>query len=155
MKIVWKLPRKSSIKFGFTLIELLLTVSIVTLLAVPVASVGTSFLTRNDLQNNVNEVVSALRTAQINSMSGKEDSTWGVAVTGTEIVKFMGANYASRDPNYDVKFTIPQKITISSFELVFDKLTGNPSSTQIITLGNEIGESHTVMVNEVGVVDVN
>ena|SRR3989344_7482496 len=140
---------------GVSIIELLLVVAIVTILAIPTAAVGSNFLTRNNLQNKTNEVVSSLRIAQIGSISGKEDSRWGVTVTPNQIVLFKGDTYILRDPLFDQTFSIPGSISITNFEVVFDKVTGNPSSTWLINVSNDIGESNSVSINEIGIVDVN
>jgi len=126
---------------GVTLIELLLVIS--------------NFLVRNNLQNKVNEVVSTLRTAQLNSISSKGDSRWGVTATTDDIILFRGDSYASRDPTYDEKFSIPKSVTVTSFEVAFNKLTGNPNQVLTVILSNNIGESYTVSLNEVGIVDLN
>jgi prepilin-type N-terminal cleavage/methylation domain-containing protein len=141
---------------GFTLIELLLVISIIAILGVVVASVGLRFTASNNLENKVNEIISSLRTAQINAMIGKEDSNWGVIVSGDEIVLFAGNSFSDlgRDTTYDQSFSIPGSISISSFEVVFTKPGGTPSSTQVISISSEVGESATVSVNEVGIINL-
>ncbi len=140
---------------GVTLIEILLVIAIFLIVGVTSGSIASNFLVRNNLQNKVNEVVSTLRTAQINSISSKADSRWGVTATASNIILFRGDTYATRNPIYDEKFSIPQSVTVTSFEVAFDKLTGNPNQVLTIIVSNNIGESYTVSLNEVGTVDVN
>ncbi|OGM20421.1 hypothetical protein A2714_01760 [Candidatus Woesebacteria bacterium RIFCSPHIGHO2_01_FULL_38_9] len=140
---------------GVTLIELLLVISIFLIVGVTSGSIASNFLVRNNLQNKVNEVVSTLRTAQLNSISSKGDSRWGVTATTDDIILFRGDSYASRDPTYDEKFSIPKSVTVTSFEVAFNKLTGNPNQVLTVILSNNIGESYTVSLNEVGIVDLN
>ena len=137
-------------KNGFTLIELILVVAIISILAASATSFGSNFLTRNNLENKTNEVVSSLRTAQVNAISSKEDRQWGVETTSSQIKLF-----AVGDSGFDQTFSVPASISISVENVVFDKLTGNPDSVSTITVSNNIGESNTVTVNEVGIVDVN
>jgi type II secretory pathway pseudopilin PulG len=143
-----------SVKKGITLIELLLVVAIMIVIAVSTASFGSAFLVRNRTDNKVNEVVSSLRTAQINAMSGKGNSQWGVYTTSTEIILFMGTSYASRDNTYDQTFFVPPSVSVSAAEVIFDTITGNPDATETISISNDIGESFSVNVNGVGIVDV-
>ncbi len=139
---------------GITLIELLLVIAIMTIIATSTASFGSSFLIRNRTDNKVNEVVSSLRTAQINAMSGKGNSKWGVYTTSAEIILFMGATYATRDDTYDQTFLVPASVSVSVAEVIFDTITGNPDATDTIFISNNIGESFSISVNEVGIVDV-
>lgn len=140
---------------GITIIELLLIVAIMLIISVTTASFGTSFLVRNNLKNNVNELISSLRTAQINAISSKEISRWGVNVSSDAITLYKGDSYISRDTNFDQDFSISETVSITQADMVFDKITGNPGLTQTYTLTNNIGESFSVSVNEVGIVDVN
>ena len=63
---------------GVTLIELLLVISIFLIVGVTSGSIASNFLVRNNLQNKVNEVVSTLRVAQLNSISSKGVNSLGV-----------------------------------------------------------------------------
>lgn len=147
--------KKEKISVGATLIELILVVAIVAILAAPIGAIGGNFLSRNSLQNSVNDIASAFRTAQIYAMNGKEDSKWGVSITGNVLTIFKGDTYSARDSTFDETSNISNRITVSSAEVVFDKLTGNPNSTQNISVSNEAGENHSITVNEIGIVDVN
>lgn len=137
---------------GFSLIEMLLVISITAIIGATTIPVASNFLARNHLKNKTNEVISSLRTAQINALSGKEDSQWGVNISTTQITLYKGSSYAGRDSAFDQSFNIPSIISITQAEVVFDKLTGNPDTTATITISSDIG-SNTVTVNEVGTVD--
>lgn len=139
---------------GVTLIELLLVVAIIVVVGVAIAPLGAGFLVRNQLENKTNEIVSSLRTAQLNSISGKEQSSWGVTITSNKIIMFRGSTYTSPGTAFDQSFTIPQSITITPVQVVFDPLTGNPNTPTTIVLTSNTGDSNTVVVNEVGTVDV-
>lgn len=139
---------------GVSLIELILVVAIISILVVSYSSIGSSFFVRNQLQNKVNELTSSVRIAQINTISAKGNSRWGVTVTGGQIVLFKGDSYALRDPIFDEKYSIPSSISITPFEVVFEKLTGNSTGALTITVSSNLGESTQVIVNQVGSVDV-
>lgn len=140
---------------GFTLIELLLVIALISLVGASTIPVGSNFLVRNYLKNKTNEVVASLRTAQLNSLAGKEDSRWGVKTTANQIILFKGSTYAGRDSAFDQLFAIPGSITITQTEVVFNRLTGNPvGGATTLTVASVIGSS-TVVVNAAGTVNVN
>jgi prepilin-type N-terminal cleavage/methylation domain-containing protein len=141
---------------GFSLLELILAVAIFAILggvtAIPFAS---RFFNKNNLENKTNEIVSSLRTAQMNSISGKEHSQWGVHIDSAKIIMFKGSSYAPPGTPFDQKYDIPGTITISPVDITFNALTGNASAVQTITIQDALGQHYIVSVNEVGSVDVN
>lgn len=139
---------------GVSIIELLLVIAIIAVIGATTIPAGAGFLVRNHLKNKTNEVVSTLRAAQINTLSGKEDSQWGVQISSNQIIMFKGASYSTPGTTFDQEYNIPASISITQTEIVFDKLTGNPDTTATITVSSNVGASNTVTVNEVGVVDV-
>ncbi len=142
-------------KNGFTLIELLLVVAIVSIIGVSGSAIGQRFLVTNYLENKTNELASILITAQLNSMSGKENSQWGVSVSGNQMTLFKGNSYITRDPSFDTSFNIPGSISITNDEVVFSRVVGEPDVVATYILTANDGSSSTVTVNEVGVVNVN
>lgn len=143
-----KLMVKSTV--GITIIELLLVVSIIAILSISTASFGLGFLYRNNLKNATNELVSSLRVAQINSMSGKVNSQWGVEVNATQIKM-----YAVDDPAFDQIFEIAGRVSITQDTVIFDQITGNADAPASFSISGNTGDSNVVTVNEVGIVDVN
>jgi GxxExxY protein len=140
---------------GFTIIELLIVIAIVAIIGGTTIPLGANFLVRSHVENKTNELVSSLRTAQLNTISGKEDSQWGVNITSTQIILFAGASYAARDSTFDQIFSIPGSVTITTDEIIFSKLTGDPDATASLTVSAGGAGNSTVSVNEVGTVDVN
>ena len=140
---------------GMTLIELLLVIAIIAVLGVSTMSIGQKFLVDNYLQNKTNELVATLRTAQLNAMSGKENSQWGVTVTNGQIILFKGSSYAGRDTDFDTSFKIPASIGITNDEIVFALVTGEPNKTANYNLSTNSGSGQTVSINQLGIIDVN
>lgn len=140
-------------KSGISIIEIILVIAIVAIIGAATIPLGAQFLNRNSLKNKTNELVTSLNIAQINAMSGKDDSRWGVTVSGNQIVMFQGDSYSTRNSTFDVTYTIPASVSITSFEVVFSKVTGDPDSAQNITVSSSQG-SKQVQVNQLGVVDV-
>ena len=142
-------------RWGFSIIELLLTISIIAILATSTTPVYTNFLARNHLENKTNEVISSLQTAKTNSISGKEDSQWGVNLS-TQIVLFKGTSYVGRDTSFDQTYDIPASVSISpTQEVIFNQLTGDPEAATTITISNNQNESNTITLNEIGTINVN
>ena len=124
------------IRAGFTLIELLLVVAIVSILGVSGSAIGQRFLVTNYLENKTNELASILITAQLNSMSGKENSQWGVSVSGNQMTLFKGDSFATRDSSFDMSFSIPNSISVTSDEVVFSRVVGEPDAVATYTLSS-------------------
>lgn len=143
-----RIKNKKTKKSGFSLIELILVVAIISIVGASTIPVGSRFLVQNNFRNKTSEIVSSLRTAQINTISGKEDRQWGVEISASTIKL-----YAVGDSAFDQTFSIPPSISITQNTIVFNKLTGNPTTTGSIVVSSSIG-SNTVTVNEVGTVDV-
>lgn len=139
---------------GFTLIELLLSVTILTLLVGLSLPVYESFVRRNDLDITTQTAVSVIRRAQTYARGVNEDSVWGVRFQASDISLFKGANYVTRDTNFDETLPLPSSMTISgTSEITFAKLTGMPSQTSTITLESSTNDTRTVTVNAEGMVD--
>lgn len=134
---------------GVSLIELILVIAIIALIGATSIPAGSAFLVRNQLRNKTYELVSTLRTAQINSLNGKEARQWGVEISASAIKLYAVDNSA-----FDQTYLIPGSISITSDTIVFDKLTGNPDSPASLTVSSNVGDSYQVSVNEVGTVNV-
>ncbi len=145
----------SQLDNGITIIELLIVIALIIMLGAATTPVLSNFLVRSYLQDKTNELVISLRQAQIVSLSGKEDSSWGVLTQGSTITIFKGNSFATRDQVFDQTFDVPQTISITEDEIIFSKITGNPDAIATFVVSNTIGESRTVTVNEVGTVEVN
>jgi len=139
---------------GITLIELLLVITIIAILGATVVPVSTNLLQRHFLKNKTNELVNSLSTARLNAMLSKEDSQWGVKTTSTQMILFKGSSYAGRDTAFDLVYDLPATISVTEIEVVFSKLTGDPSQTLSVTVSSQI-DSKTITMNAVGVVNVN
>ena len=134
---------------GFSIIELILVIAIIALVGAATIPVASGFLVRNSFRNKTNELVSSLRTAQINSINGKEDRQWGVEISTSNIKM-----YAVGVTDFDQIFSIPASISITQDTIVFEKLIGNPDTVAAIIVSSGAGDSSTVTVNQVGTVNV-
>ena len=141
-------------KKGFSFIELLIVIGIIAILGTTMAPIGSSLINRNNLRTKVDELVIALQSDRINSMTNKENSPWGVKTESQQIVIFKGNSYATRDQNFDEKFLYPKSMSITAIEIIFAQLTGLPSSPQTIQVNGPGSINKAVLVTEQGVINV-
>lgn len=149
------IKKKSSLKRnGFTMIELLLVVAIMGLVSGFSVPIYQSFLVKNDLDTAIISISQQIKRAQSLSVSGLEDSLWGIKLETGKAIIFKGSDFSSRDILFDEIFEIPKSISISGVnEIIFSKLYGNPSSFGVITLTSVNSDSRDIIINQKGVVD--
>ena len=92
---------------GFTIIEILIVIAIMAILGAAASPLYSNFLVRTYFRNKTNELVASLRTAQLNTIAGKEGSRWGVHISSSEIIMFKGASYVVPGTAFDYKYSIP------------------------------------------------
>jgi len=140
---------------GISLIELLLVVVIISTLGIFSASFYARFLTQNEVVNTVDRLIGSFRKAQVYSMMGKQNGTWGVRYTLSpkEITLYLSGNSA-----FDETYQINSNITISYSpdikDITFARITGLPSAAPTITIAGN-NSSKTITVNSQGVVSRN
>lgn len=137
---------------GVSFIELLLTIVILSSLGIMSAAFYSRFLTQNAVDSSVNQLVASFRKAQMYSMTGKQNGSWGVRYTASpkKITLYLVGN-SSFDESYDVN----DNITISGFaDITFARITGLPSATANITISGG-NSSKIIDLNSQGVVSRN
>jgi len=137
---------------GITVIELLIVILLISTLGVMSISFYGRFLTQNAVDNTTTQLVNSLRKAQIYSMTGKQNNTWGVRYTTTpkEITLYLTGNSA-----FDESFSVSSNTAISGFtDISFARITGIPSTFGTITISGN-NSSKTITVNEQGTVSRN
>ena len=136
---------------GFTLIELILVVAMMILLGTLSSTFAARFLTQNGVLNASDQIIGDIRKAQINAMTGKQNSNWGVNYSSNTITLYKGNSYATRQTAFDEKFSVSASINISGFsDVTFARMTGTPSATPTITISGS-GETKTITINSQGV----
>jgi len=137
---------------GVTLIELLLVVVILLTIVVLSAPFYSRFLTQNAVGNTADQLIASFRKAQIYSMMGKQNNTWGVKYTvATQKITL----YLSGNPAFDENYSVNNNITVGGFsDISFARVTGLPSGasfplTITITGGNN---TKTIQMSSQGVV---
>ena len=140
-------------KKGFTLIELLLVITLLLLLGTMGTAFTGRFLTQNAVENTTDQLVNNFRKAQLNAMTGKQNSNWGVNYSANTITLYKGTSYAARTVGFDEKFTTYASVSISGFsDINFTRETGIPSTAATITITDNKGSSNTITLNAQGAV---
>lgn len=139
---------------GFTLLEVLLVIATIAVLAAISVPVYSNLQVRNDLDVVTNTSLQTLRRAQTLSQAVDGDSTWGVKLQQADITLFKGTSYSDRDTNFDEAYSLSGNVTPSGIsELVFAKLSGNPTTTGTITLTSSNNEIQNITINSKGFLD--
>lgn len=132
---------------GFTLIELLLIVSMVVILGTMSTGFYARFLTQNAVSNTTDRLVAQLRKAQLYSMVGRANTSWGVRWQSNKITLFATGNNA-----FDESFDVPSNVSISGFTTVtFTRGSGVPNTTAAINISGG-NNSDTLTLNSQGAV---
>ncbi len=147
---------------GFTIIEIVIVLSILIVLILVAIPFFQSFSVSHQLETNTQDILNTLRRAQSAAMGSKENSKFGVYFTTgspASLTFFRGDSYASRDPEYDEVYTLPQTISLSlniggGSEIIFGKLKGAPNVTGTVTLTSVNNETRTLNINQVGRINI-
>lgn len=134
---------------GITIIELLLVIVIISIISLMSASFYSRFLIQNTVDNTENQLVNSFRKAQLYSMVGKQNGTWGVRYSSVtqKITLYLTGNTA-----FDENYNVNTNISISGFsDILFAKITGLPSSSPTITISGG-NNTKTMTINSQGVV---
>lgn len=123
-------------KKGFTLIELLLVMALILIVGVFSSVFYTRFIGQMAVRDAREGLSGMFHEAQALSMSGRENSVWGVKYQQENLTLFSGSSYVNRNQTFDKILEINPHITVSGFEeTVFDFPAGRPSEVfPIITI---------------------
>jgi len=135
---------------AFTFVEFLLVMIIIVVLLALTIPLGIRFYKSQQLDTTTEEVIQALRRAQLKSMSQSEYS-FGVYLGSGQsgkYVLFRGNSYASHDD--EEIFDVSIGISFSGLsEVVFSKIEGAPSVSGNIILTSDVGV-RTININQAG-----
>lgn len=137
---------------GFTLIEIAVVLTITAILFLIAGSLAVNTISKNTLQVEAGAVIDLLRRAQSRSISGYQDSVWGVNFTQTEMTLFAGSSYETRNQQFDETHSFSSGIAASGLtDVVFQFATGETVNTgDIVLTSNATGEILTLQINRRG-----
>jgi len=144
---------------GFTLIELLSVIGIIAVVGASASPFISRFILQNNLETTTDKVIGSIRKAQNYAMDGKNNWSWGVCITGSNLRLFGGVSSPTCTTNdFTEDFIISGSVSVSGLnETVFSKLRGEPNPSNglsSVSIQTSIG-SNTISVNSAGGVDVN
>lgn len=138
--------------FGYSYIEILVTVGIIAIIGVMVTPVMSSFFASNQLRLTEDALVSMVRKSQSYAMSNKNNTTWGICLSGNDIRLYSGSCLT---PTTKENHAIPKSIEISGLsDFQFSKGNGELTSTKLITLSTRV-DSVLIEISPVGGIVVN
>jgi len=138
--------------YGFTFIELIFSLSFVLILSLLAVPFYSRFFAQNDVVNTTDRLVGSLRKAQLYSMMGRQNGTWGVNYSSNTITLFQGSTFSTRNSALDERFSVNSAVTIAGLtQLTFARATGTPSAAPIITVSGN-SNTKTITINGQGVV---
>jgi len=132
---------------GLTVIELLIVIVIIGLLGAATTPFLSQFLHLNNFDTTVNKTISAIRKSQSYAMDNKNNQTWGICQTGSNIRIYSGT---CNTPSYSEDYSIPAMVTLSGLnDTTFSGNRGEPSQELSIEIAAS-NESTTVSLNSAG-----
>src|SRR3989338_1237256 len=147
---------------GFTVIEIILVLVILLVLVTISIPNFVFFLESANLDNNTEEFVGILRTAQNKTLASESNSKYGIyldtSVLPNKYILFKGNSYALRDSLYDMAYLLNINVEFFSVnlgggsEIVFDKLTGlsQQSGNISLRLKTDASQIKTIYISSSG-----
>lgn len=145
---------------GFTLIELLIVISITTILISSSISVYGNLQPSTELNESAYRLAQIIRKARNYSLNGYINSSYGVFVDeeNENAIFYKGSSFASRDSNFDEKIEFRANISVTTDipgkDINFSKWSGFPSKAGLIRLNHEYMNGRRIIINSLGVVDI-
>jgi Tfp pilus assembly protein FimT len=154
---------RSNHERGITTIEILVAVTIVVLIAALVLAAFSDFRSRQTLGAVVEKTLAAFSAAHLDTISSKNDATYGVYLKSGEVIYFQGVTYPGDNDTGNTHYTFPKVIEIANISLngggstVFYKrlsgATGNYGTFDVRVIGNP-GTKTTITVNQTGATSI-
>ncbi|MEK7574893.1 MAG: type II secretion system protein [Patescibacteria group bacterium] len=134
---------------GFTLIEMLVVLSIGAILLFMVSGAFSKATYREALDKQTAIIISLLEQARSQTLSTKDDQSYGVHFEATKAVIFSGTTYSASAPSNVVELVNPlvriSTITLAGgvSDILFQRLTGETSQSGTITLSLAASSTQT------------
>lgn len=143
-------------KKGFSIIEILIVLGVIVLLSVIVIPSISKFKDTQTLKSGVEDVVSILTKARVQTISGNEGRVFGVTIDANAKTFVLYALQSSTKLTRETT-TLASGISVSTTttDIQFEKLTGEPIAIATITLTNQAGVVRTITVSTTGTITAN
>jgi len=139
-------------KKGTSVVDLLLVIAIFTIIAATASPFLGRMIQTFYFYQARDRLVAFLSTAQINALANRQNATWGVCLSGTQLHLITGT---CASPAYLLTYDLPSSVSLTGLTTVqFTPITGEPTSTPIINLSTAqyVG---SVTVNAIGGLNIN
>ncbi|MDP3769389.1 MAG: prepilin-type N-terminal cleavage/methylation domain-containing protein [Candidatus Sungbacteria bacterium] len=125
---------------GFTLIEVIIVIGLLAIFgSLALVSFQTSRATR-ELATSTQDILSALRLAQSKTLSGENNSVWGVHMSQSQVALFQGPTFVG-SPLVET-YGLPSSLELINIlfngggnDIVFNRITGTTDQNGTMTLG--------------------
>lgn len=148
---------------GITTIEILVAISILGILAALVLAAFSDFRSRQTLSAVIEKALAAFSAAHLDTISSKNDATYGVELKSGEVIYFMGTTYPGDADPGNVHFVFPLSVEIANINLngggstiFYKRLSGatdNYGTFDIRVVGNPNTKT-TITVNQSGATSI-
>lgn len=139
---------------AFTLVEMLLAVAIMAVIAGFSAPITRLSQISNNLDLAALTTTQAIKRTQLLSMAAAEDSNWGLNAGTSSLIIFKGANFATRDSNFDEVWDMPSGTSVTSTtSIIFNKTRGDVISSGQFFLSSVSNATKILVINSKGTVE--
>lgn len=137
-------------KLGFTFVEILIVLAIIALIATISAVAFKNMYDASALRAAGNEVYEALIDSRTKTLASNGATVYGVHVSSTTVERFTGDTYVSGDAENEVYVfeggvTAAGTLVTSGTNVIFARLTGEPSATGTIAVRKQDGTGTTTI----------
>ncbi len=138
-------------KKGFTLLEMLIVLAIITIIAGISMQVFQSLYQDSALRAGGSEVYGALVSARSDTLAAQNDTVYGVRVSSSTVTRFIGASYTpgsatNKVYTFEGEVFATSSLITSGTNIIFERLTGEPSATGTIYIRDTNGTGTTTIV---------
>lgn len=148
-------------KKGFTIIEIVIVIAIIVVVSALIIDSFPRLNASQALSKDTAGLIAVLNQARTETLSSRNDSTYGVHVSTNQLTLFMGSSYVVGDSN-NVDIPFNSQVMVGSYSLqgggsdiVFNRLTGETSQYGSITLRlvSDATQTKTVNISATGIIN--
>jgi Tfp pilus assembly protein PilE len=151
--------KTDQIQAGFTFMEMMMVLALFIIVSSISMMAYGNLMPVTDLRESAYHLTEDLRRAETYSRSAYNNQSWGVYVDNSQkkSTLYQGNSYATRNATFDqvYKFNSQVNITLptSPLDMHFTRYTGFPNATGTIVFSIQSGNTQSITINSLGVVD--
>ncbi len=148
---------------GVTLLEILIAISIVAIISGLMLATFSEFRSRQTLGAVVEKTLAAFSAAHLDTISSKNDATYGIYLKSTEVIYFQGTTYPGDNDPGNVHYGFPKVIQTANINLngggstiFYKRLSGatdNYGTFDVRIVGNPNTKT-TITINQTGATSI-